>query len=544
MFAVVVFVATNISAANTAVFSWFNYAGKDSYYRQPLDKPGMAFNPVISGWASDPSICRVGDDYWLVTSSFGYYPGVPLYHSRDLVTWRLVNNILRRPSQLPHLIGQDIGRGGIYAPTIRYNRHNKTYYMITTDVGKGHFYVTAEDPRGSWSDPVWLDAIDGIDPSFFFDDDGSAYIVYKEDVTGQPKWSNYRCIRFIRFDTVTGKTIGESQPLREEGVGLGEQLARDEGPHLYKKDGKYYLLCAEGGTAWAHSEVCYRADSVMGTYHRWSRNPMLTQRLPKDKEVLPVTCTGHVDMVETPQGDWWALFLGCRPWNKGQEQLGRETFLMPVKWSQDGFPYITMTRDTIPLVQQGPFPVRQEQAETGNFRWHDDFRGDKLQSEWLSLRGSVDGMQLSGNGLLLPCSQQLSSGFGVPSYLGRRIQHHCYEASTRMVFAPAGGDAAGMLVFKDERHQYFLCLTTSGVEVRTMTYSGWKTLATSSENIPMETSLELKVVCDGSSYSFQWRIADGRWQIVADGLSISAVSSSSGGYTGTTIGLYAENGGK
>lgn len=171
-------------ATNKAHFGYFSYEGNDLYYAgNPLSSPGDYFNPVISGWASDPSICRVGDDYWLVTSTFGYFPGVPLYHSRDLVSWEHVANILDRPSQLPDLPGLSIDKGGVYAPDLTYNPHNGKYYMVTTCVMNGkdgetvNFYVTADNPLGEWSDPVILDTVTGIDPAFFFDDDGKAYIV-------------------------------------------------------------------------------------------------------------------------------------------------------------------------------------------------------------------------------------------------------------------------------------------------------------------------------------------------------------------------------
>ena len=153
----------------------------------------------------------------------------------------------------------------------------------------------------------------------------------------------------MRFDRTTGQTEGQPVKFREEGVGPEERLARNEGPHIYKIRGKYYIICAEGGTGIFHSEVAYRADSIFGPYTRWSRNPMLTQRELKAGRTNPVTCTGHADMVQTPGGEWWAVFLGCRPGPGGVEQLGRETFMMPVSWSRDGFPYITQEKDTVPL---------------------------------------------------------------------------------------------------------------------------------------------------------------------------------------------------
>ena len=362
-----------------ASFDYFSYSGNDDYYRQyPLTDKSAFFNPIIPGFHPDPALCRVGQDYWLVTSTFGYYPGVPLYHSRDLVNWTLVGNVLNRPSQLPALGGQEVGKGGIYAPNINYDPMTKTYYMLTTDVGRGHFYVSTKDPMANnWSDPVWLPAIDGIDPAFFFDDDGQAYIIYKESTEGKPKWSNHRSLRIARFDRNTGQTKGEPVKFSEEGVGPEERLARNEGPHIYKIKGKYYIIAAEGGTGNFHSEVAYRADSIFGPYTRWSRNPILTQRELKPNRSNPVTCTGHADIVQTPGGEWWAVFLGCRPGPGGVEQLGRETFMMPVSWSRDGFPYITQEKDTVPLTLRMEGAQRKAEVTFGNFTWRDDFDGER-----------------------------------------------------------------------------------------------------------------------------------------------------------------------
>lgn len=533
------------AGASTAHFSHFDYKGFDDYYAEnPLSSPSQLYNPILPGWNSDPSICRTGDDYWLVTSTFGYFPGLPLYHSKDLVNWTLERNVLDRPSQLPYLKGQSLDKGGIYAPHISYNPHNGKYYVVATDTGlkEGHFYVTATDPAGDWSDPVWLKGIDGIDPSFFFDDDGSAYIVYKEDTTGKPRWSNYRCIRFIAFDTEAGQTTGESWPLDEAGVAPHERLERDEGPHIYKIDGTYYLLCAEGGTSTNHSAVIFKADNIRGPYHRWGRNPMLTQRGLKDKRTNPVTCAGHADLVQTPEGDWWAVFLGCRPGPGKFQALGRETFMMPVLWSGDRYPYLTQCEDTVPMVIERPGTVRDDsKASSGNFGWRDDFTTDALRPEWMSLRGSIADRVSPGNGSLsLQCSPEPSTGKGVPSYLGRRIQHHKFEAATEVKFKPAGdNERAGLMILKNEGAQYFLAVGKGSVSLHRIGRKGRDVLASA----PLRSNKKavgLKVVSDGINYTFSFN--DGNaWQVLADNVDASHVACErTGGFTGATIGLYAE----
>ena len=294
----------------------------------PLSGKDVVYNPILPGWYSDPSICTNGEgDYFLVTSTFSYFPGVPIFHSRDLVNWKQVGHVLDRPSQLTGL-GRQHTSGGIYAPDIKYNPKNRTYYMITTNVGTGNFLVKTQDPSGAWSDPILLPQVQGIDPSLFFDDDGKAYIVNNDEAPGgKPEYDGHRTIRIVEYDVENDCTIGERRIIVNKGVDPAAKPIWIEGPHLYKIDGKYFLMCAEGGTSDQHSEVVFRSDSPMGEYKPWHRNPILTQRhLPADRPD-PVTCTGHADLVKTPDGAWWGVFLGCRPTKKGFENLGRETFL-------------------------------------------------------------------------------------------------------------------------------------------------------------------------------------------------------------------------
>lgn len=529
------------AAADEACFTRFAYSGEDEYYAQNrLTSPHEFFNPVIPGWASDPSVCRVDSTYYLVTSTFGYFPGVPLYVSHDLVNWQLAGNILDRPSQLPCLQGQSLDRGGIYAPTIRYNRFNKTFYMITTDVGKGNFYVTARNPLGPWSDPVWLPDVDGIDPSFFFDDDGKAYIIHKEETAGKPKWNNHRSILIIRFDTERGTTVGPNIPFCEEGVGPEERLARDEGPHLYKVDGRYYVLCAEGGTSVFHSEVCYQADSVLGPYRRWPRNPMLTQRLLNDRRTNKVACAGHADLVQTPEGEWWAVFLATRPVNNGFENLGRETFLMPVKWSRDGFPYITQEKDTVPMRLTRARSVRQAGSEQGNFVWTDDFSASRLRPEWLMLWGDASAWYRLHKGLRLKCAPNTLGQSVTPAYVGRRLQHHRFSVEADMEFEPGTHTSAGLMLVKNGTRQYYLARNAAGMTLLRCNKGRREPLG--SLALPREARrVQLRVVADGTTFAFFVRTGGGAWQPVAEGVDASFLSTrSAGGFTGTTIGMYAE----
>ncbi|MBR2253809.1 MAG: glycoside hydrolase family 43 protein, partial [Prevotella sp.] len=414
--------------ANHAVFADFTYNG--------VEKKGMSSwrNPILPGWYSDPSVCRTGDDYWLVTSTFGYFPGVPLFHSRDLVNWELVRHILDRPSQLPHLNGQSIDRGGIYAPDISYNPHNKTYYMITTDVGKGHFYVTAKDPRGEWSDPVWLPQIGGIDPSFFFDNDGKAYIVHKEDTEGKPKWSNNRAIRIIRFDTKTGQTYGEDVPFREEGVGPEEQLARDEGPHIYKINGKYYMICAEGGTSWAHSEVCYRADDIRGPYEK---------RVILESEFSSFSYLAQGTIVDTPDGDWYGIIFQDRG------GVGRVLTVMPCRWI-DGWPMLGDEEGRVPDKVR---PVVSGQETTAIVKG-DDYSTPTLGLHWQWNHNPVnDAWSLTERAgwLRLKTSRVVSSLYLAPNTLTQRMEGpQCSGSISMDISKMKDGDCAGLAAFNSD----------------------------------------------------------------------------------------------
>ena len=326
---------------SVAIFDSFTYEGADDYYKDnPLADESSFYNPILPGWYSDPTICTNGEgDYFIATSTFTYFPGVPLFHSRDLVNWKQVGHILSRPSQLQNMGKQHVS-GGIFAPDIAYNPANKTYYMITTNVGAGNFFVKTQDPFGEWSDPIMLPEVQGIDPAFFFDEDGKGYIVNNDDAPdGKAEYPGHRTVRVVEFDTAADKCVGERKIVVNKGCRPEEKPIWCEGPHIYKVDGQYYLMTAEGGTSTWHSEVIYRGPSPFGPFTPWEGNPILTQRTLDKSRENPITCAGHADLVQTKEGDWWGVFLACRPVKNDMENLGRETFMMPVKWTEDGWPY-------------------------------------------------------------------------------------------------------------------------------------------------------------------------------------------------------------
>ena len=531
---------------STALFDYFSYKGEDDFYKEnPLPGEDYFYNPILPGWYSDPSICSNGEDYFLVTSTFSYFPGVPLFHSTDLVNWKQVGHILDRPSQLP-LDDQRISEG-IFAPAISYNPHNQTYYMITTNIRRGNFFVKTRDPFGEWSEPVWLPDVHGIDPSFFFDDDGKAYIVNNDEPEGGSQYDGHRAIRIREFDVEKEVTTGQDKMLVNGGVNLDEKPIWIEGPHMYHINGKYFLMCAEGGTSVDHREVIFSSNSPYGEFIPWEGNPILTQRHLDPARPLPVTCAGHADLIQTKEGDWWAVFLACRPIENRFENLGRETFMMPVKWSEDGFPYMTRGDELIPRILQRKGVNTARNVPFGNFEKMDGFDSEIPGNEWMTLRSPAKDLysltDIPGY-LSLKCTDVNSAERKTPALLTRRIQHHKFECTTGMIFDPGDEkEAAGMLLLKDETHQYFFGARKTGgikhVVLEKISRTGSEILA-GSEISEGTGSLELIVISNGKSFAFYYADDDGNRELLADEVDAFYLSTANSfGFTGTTIGMYA-----
>lgn len=273
-------------------------------------------NPVISGFNPDPSICRVGDDHYLATSSFEYFPGIPIYHSRDLVHWRQIGNAIDRPGQLPFPDSLPASKG-IWAPTLRH--HDGRFWIASNVVGAGgNFIVASDDPAGPWSDPIWLD-LPGIDPDLAWDDEGNC-------------WCAVSGIQLARIDPENGRVLQGPSP-----IWSGTGLQYPEAPHLYQIDGWWYLLIAEGGTERGHAVSIARSRLPQGPFESCPANPIVSHRSTN----RPIQSTGHGDLVMAADGTWWMVLLGTRPLGAtpGFHVMGRETFLGPVAWA-DGWPEV------------------------------------------------------------------------------------------------------------------------------------------------------------------------------------------------------------
>lgn len=538
--------------APSAAFDWFDYTGRDAVFQAPL-APNTYQNPILAGFYPDPSVCRVGDDFYLVNSSFAFFPGVPIFHSRDLVQWRQIGHVLDRPGQLK-LDGLGVSRG-IFAPTIRFY-HGK-YYVITTLVdGGGNFFVTANNPAGPWSDPVWLPEIDGIDPSFFFDEDGKAYVINNGPPPGnKPLYSGHRAIWIQQFDIDTQKLVGPRKIVVNGGVNLAAKPVWIEGPHIFKRKNWYYLTCAEGGTGPEHSQVIFRSHSPMGPYTPWEKNPVITQRtLPPDRQ-NPVTCTGHADFVEGLDGTWWAVFLGCRPYQGDLYNTGRETFLLPVTWHDD-WPTILDPKTVLPMRPQLPsFHARNSSGMslTGNFTWRDQFDSRSLNPVWNLLRTPAQpwwDFHLIPGSLVLEARAETLNGTGNPSFLGHRQQHAAFDASLK-VHLPSNGASAGIAAFQNETHHFFLGLRRqgSGAEVfleRMASDKPGEPEQVAAASLPdgIESAV-LKISGNGAKYSFSYDAGDEGWKTLKadeDGTILS--TSVAGGFVGSHVGPYVRLDGK
>ena len=534
-------------ADGRATFAYFTYEGNDPRFAQPFDSATQYLNPILAGFYPDPSICRKGDTYYLVCSSFAFFPGVPLFSSTDLVSWRQGPFVLSRPEQLP-LDGQGVS-AGIFAPAISYNPLNDTFYMITTNVGAGNFFVTTHDPLSEpWSDPIYLPEVDGIDPSFFFDDDGRAYIVHNAPTMDPEDYSGQRAIRILPFDTAGDSICGPAVEIVRGGTHVEEQPIWIEGPHLFKTQGTYYLMCAEGGTGDHHSEVIFRSkESPYGPWEEAPNNPILTQRdLTGPRGADIVTSAGHADLVQTPSGDWWAVFLGCRPYEGDYYNTGRDTYLLPVAWNASGWPTILPPGTPIPTVVDAPHTLTRDGDPylTGNFTYTDRFQGDTLHPRWLALRQPAqDCVALTDKGLALtPLATNIAGRDSLAAVFTRQ-QHTHFVAETSLTFTPQDSlQFAGLALLQNEQYHFTFgktLLNGNPTVILTEANGGTPERIADAALSSTGSPLRLRIEGHGRYYDFLYAEGEGDWQTLATHVDALLLSThASGGFIGTMIGLY------
>ncbi len=484
-------------------------------------------NPIISGFHPDPSLCRVGDDFYLVTSSFEYFPGVPIFHSRDLVHWQKLGHVLTRKRQLDLECAPS--SCGIYAPTLRHA--NGRFYLVTTNIGRvGNFFVTARRPEGPWSDPIPIDE-EGIDPSFFFEGDE---VYYTRNAKGRD--FDHPVIKQAKVDISTGKLKGSPRT-----VWKGTGGVWPEGPHLQKIGKWYYLITAEGGTSYDHSIVIARSKRPFGPFEGYPHNPVLTHR---DKPRSPIHAVGHVDLVQLKDGSWWAVLLGIRPKNGRFHHLGRETFLAPVSFDQDGWPRIghqgaVPMSYPLPALTVHPFdaqPVRDDfNTQTLGLEWQ--FIRNPRARDW-SLKARPGHLRLMGSPATLDDVQSQSA-------VVQRQRHFNVRCSAKLDFEPGlDREEAGLFVRAREGFHYDLALRHVNGERQLQlvsTVDGIRvTVATASAG---RGPLVLEVEADAKNYAFS-AIIRGRRRVLGAlptrPLSCEYISRRGPmHFTGVMIGLYA-----
>ena len=538
-------------------FDWFTYEGNDPIYQDIEVGEDEYINPINAGFYPDPSITRAGDDYYMVHSSFTYYPGIPIFHSTDLVNWEQIGHVLDRPSQLP-VDGLRTSRG-VFAPTIEY--HDSTFYVINTLVDSGgNFIVTTEDPAGDWSDPMWLNGVGGIDPSLFFDDDGTTYILNNDAPEGEPLYQGHRAIWIRPYDLEANQPTGEAKVIVNGGVDISEQPIWIEGPHMMKVNGEYILHNAEGGTGPQHSQVVFKGDDPMGPFEPWDQNPILTQRHISPNREFAVEYVGHADMVKTQNDEWWTIFLGVRPYDGTHFNTGRETFLLPVTWTEDNWPTILdyESKETVPLKLKRPdLPLSEDPVPptNGNFTYTDDFDSPELADYWTMIRTpQSEWWNITDDGYLeIESRSEGIRGRHNPSFIGKRQKNAYATVSTKMIYEPATtSDVAGLVAYQGEHRPgeiyYYLMGVSKNEQGQTVIYVE-KSAGEQKEIIASEVIEEnpddtyfLKIEARGAEYDFSYGLEEDSWNTLVEGADGTVLSTTrTGGFTGTVIGMYANS---
>lgn len=494
-------------------------------------------NPILPGFYPDPSICRAGNDYYLVTSTFEYFPGIPIFHSEDLVNWRQIGHVLERPSQLD--LDDVRSSNGVFAPTIRY--HNGVFYVINTIVGKrGNFVVTATDPAGPWSDPYWLDS-EGIDPSLFFDEDGKAYYTgTRPNPEGEAYYGNWE-IWLQELDLATMQLTGDKHSLWK---GALRDAVWPEGPHIYKINGYYYLMISEGGTGPDHALSIARSEQLTGPYTGYKRNPVLTHRhLGND---YPIVNVGHGDIVETQNGEWWMVLLASRPYGGYYRNLGRETFLVQFVW-EDGWPVVKPGKGIVELEEVSPnLPER---------RWItppacDNFENPKLGMQWMFARTPREdfaSLEARPGHLRLKLRPQTVAETGNPSLVCMRQQHLHFTARTVMEFTPrTDKETAGLVLLQSNKFHFRLEYIKEGeafyVRLIKCTANEDEVLA---QKPFTSNRIYWTVTAHEQDYSFYYGSRPDEHLALAEQVDGRILSTDvAGGFVGACLGMYASGNGE
>ncbi len=488
-------------------------------------------NPILSGFHPDPSICRVGDDYYLVNSTFVWFPGLPIYHSKDLVNWKLIGHAVDRPDMVDFDGLPD--KFGLFAPTIRH--HDGVFYIINTCVGcKMNFYITATNPAGPWSDPIWLSDAPGIDPSLFWDDAGRCIYTGMKGVENEA-WRAQSVAYNQELDLEQKKLVGKPTFLT---FGHANNAPYTEGPHIYKINGKYLLMVSEGGTEMFHAITAHHSDSLNGPYVADYINPVLTHRhLGED---YPLHAVGHGDLVQTQNGEWWCVLLGKRRIDK-ETTLARETFLAKVQFEgqtpifNPGYGHVLdhQKRPDLPWTPIDKEPVRE------------DFNEDKLGMAWCTVRTPKEPFfALKAGKLLISLRAEVMDSLVNSSMLIRRIEHHKFEAMTEMSFKTSkDNEHAGLTVYRTNENHFKLLKDKKAIVL----IKSFKGEQTEVARIPY-TKKDVYLHVKGNDLEAQFSYGESEDKLVPIGekqsLIVIADYQGNAQFNGPGVGIYATSNGK
>ena len=486
----------------------------------------IATNPILPGFYPDPSVCAVGDDYYIVNSSFAYFPGLPIMHSKDLAHWEQIGNALDRSSQLP-LKDAGVSRG-LFAPTIRY--YDGVYYIICTNVSYGgNFIVTAEDPKGPWSEPHYLEDADGIDPSLFFDDDGKCYYIGTHPNPDGCQYDGDWYIYISEVDIKNFKLTGEKKNVWN---GAMKGIHWPEGPHLYKIGDYYYIIHAEGGTGPEHAICCARSKTVFGPYENNFKNPIFTHRHLGKR--YPIKYVGHGDLFQAANGEYFMVMLAVRP-TKGLTTMGRETFLARV-YFEDEWPLVNpgvgMLTEEINTNLPEFVPECDQTLTPGSDKHYEFGKMDALTHSFMTLRNPEDNLYFfNENGLNILCSKDRVS------YICLRQDAHVFEAvavlRTDQLY---NGARAGIVLFQNS--EYHLRLEYAGCKGTVILTEDGKEEKLSSVLVAEDT-VTLFMSVKGLSCDIYIGTGN-KVEPLIKNCDISSLSTEvAGGFVGCTFGMYA-----
>ncbi len=545
-----------------SLLSMFSATAADKVAENPQQT--VFTNPIIPGGYPDPSICRDGEDFYIVNSTFEYFPALPIHHSKDLVNWELVGYGLHREEQATGAVNLvDVqSDGGIHAPTIRCN--DGTFYIITTNVYVApesnetefvNFVITADDPKGPWSEPHVLEGAPGIDPDIFFDDDGTVWYVGTQSPEN-PNFPGEGEIWLQQIDTQEWKLTGERHNLWRGACG-GIWV---EGPHMYKKDGRYYLLVAEGGTSYNHAVMVAVSDKITGPYASNPRNPIMTTRNLSYSNW--VHSSGHADLIELEDGRWYMVMLGIRNDEQSVSNMGRETHLVPLTWEREPFwwkedkilwPVAAPQTGRVERYTPLPFEGTKQRRD---LTFKDNFDKDTLQLDWnfrrVPQKGTYSLTEKPGF-LRLHAKANVIAERQRASLIGFRQTESDFEYLTKMIFEPGNDKSeAGMIIFqKDnnylsvtmqkENNRYALKAVHSAVEHGNNNTGDVQVLAKVNIDKP-HNGIVFKLISQNSNYQFFYSVDDGKSFALLTTTAADGVISRK--YTGANLGLYSTGNGE